>query len=483
MTTPIALRDWRLLAAGCGGLLLLAAAITLHSHWGDFLQWCLATQITLHRYLVMYLLLLNNHQYSGGIWLLVGAFLYGVLHAVGPGHGKFIVTTYLSTNQESLTAARVVPFLGSLLQGVTAILFVFILAVGLNLAAGDLSASRWYVEKISALTIGVFGAYVIFRALQSLWPTKQVIRRLTPAHQHDASCGCGHHGVGQDLQGADWKTRLGVVLAIGVRPCSGAIMILLFANALGIVSWGIAAVMSMALGTALSILGLSLLVHYARHRTVKRLATNHRPRPRAGSADEDPRRSGADPLCRGIVFHRGADQRQRRLYRRWLLARFQQSHQHPQRLIQLLAFTVTESCQQLPFVVDVGFHCGIDPFASGGSQGDQHTAGILRIGQAGNKPAFLQRLQTMGHGTGGNHQRGEELGGRKYERRPGAPQRRQHVKLPAHQIVARKGHFHLRLQQHSASFQATYRPHGAAVEVWPLPLPLGEDAIHGVDRR
>ncbi len=44
-------------------------------------------------------------------------------------------------------------------------------------------------------------------------------------------------------------------------------------------SWGIAAVMSMALGTALSILGLSLLVHYARHRTVKRLATNHRPRP------------------------------------------------------------------------------------------------------------------------------------------------------------------------------------------------------------
>lgn len=70
----IALRDWRLLAAGCGGLLLLAAAITLHSHWGDFLQWCLATQITLHRYLVMYLLLLNNHQYSGGIWLLVGPF-------------------------------------------------------------------------------------------------------------------------------------------------------------------------------------------------------------------------------------------------------------------------------------------------------------------------------------------------------------------------------------------------------------------------
>ncbi len=279
MMIPTSQRDWRLLAAGSGGLLLLAAGITLHSHWSDFLQWCLATQITLHRYLVMYLLLLNNHQYSGGVWLLVGAFLYGVLHAIGPGHGKFIVTTYLSTNQESLTAARVVPFLGSLLQGVSAILFVFILAVGLNLSAGDLSASRWYVEKISALTIAAFGVYVICRALQSLLPGKRRIRALRPAHQHDASCGCGHHGVGHDLQGADWKTRLGVVLAIGARPCSGAIMILLFANALGIVSWGIAAVMTMALGTALSILGLSLAVHYARHRTVTRLTATSRPRP------------------------------------------------------------------------------------------------------------------------------------------------------------------------------------------------------------
>lgn len=88
---------------------------------GAFIQWCSATQITLHRYLVMYLLQLNNHQYSGGFWLLTGAFLYGVLHAIGPGHGKFIVTTYLSTNKESLLAARVVPFVGSLMQGVSAI--------------------------------------------------------------------------------------------------------------------------------------------------------------------------------------------------------------------------------------------------------------------------------------------------------------------------------------------------------------------------
>lgn len=268
MNTFIAKRDGRIPCAAALALLVLAFAFQLHAHWASFLQWCLSTQITLHRYLVMYLLQLNNHQYSGGLWLLTGAFLYGVLHAIGPGHGKFIVTTYLSTNQESPFAARVVPFLGSLMQGVSAILFVFILAVGFNLASGDLSESRWYIEKMSAVLIGCFGAFVLWQALKSLRVQKRRIHTLKPLHIHSADCGCGHHGVGADIAQADWKTRTGVVLAIGARPCSGAIMILLFANALGIVTWGILAVMTMALGTALSILGLSLAVRYARARTV-----------------------------------------------------------------------------------------------------------------------------------------------------------------------------------------------------------------------
>lgn len=268
MTVQRLTSDWRIPGAGLATLLLLAVAFSLHAHWRVFIQWCLATQITLHRYLVMYLLEIHNHQYSGGLWLLGGAFLYGVLHAIGPGHGKFIVTTYLSTNKESLFAARAVPFIGSLMQGVSAIAFVFILAIGLNLASGDLSISRWFVEKISAVMIGLFGAFIIYQACQNLRPRRPIISSLKPLHTHDEHCGCGHHGVGMTLAESDWKTRLGVILAIGARPCSGAIMILMFANALGMVTWGMAAVMTMALGTGLSILGLSLAVRYARERTV-----------------------------------------------------------------------------------------------------------------------------------------------------------------------------------------------------------------------
>lgn len=254
MTARSLSRGWGLSSALFFVALTLAGAALLYSHWGDFIQWCLQMQIALHRYLVLYLLQLNNGQYSGGVWLISGAFIYGVLHAIGPGHGKFVVATWSCTAGRSQAATRLVPFIGSLMQGVSAIVFVFVLAVGFNLAAGDLSLSRWYVEKISAVMIGGFGGWIIWRAL----------RGLKSSHTHADNCGCGHHHHAAPSPDGSWKEALGVIFAIGARPCSGAIMILLFANALGIVTWGMAAVMCMAFGTALSIMGLSLAAGHLR---------------------------------------------------------------------------------------------------------------------------------------------------------------------------------------------------------------------------
>lgn len=252
MTARTLSRGWSISSALFFATLALVAAVLLYNHWGAFIQWCLDLQIALHRYLVLYLLQLNDAQYQGGIWLISGAFIYGVLHAVGPGHGKFVVATWSSTAKRTKTATRLVPFFGSLMQGVSAILFVFILAIGFNLAAGDLSQSRWYVEKVSAVLIGGFGGWIIWCAL----------RGLKARHAHN--CGCGHHHHPSSHADGGWKDALGVMLAIGARPCSGAIMILLFANALGILTWGIAAVMCMSLGTALSVMGLSLAVQHFR---------------------------------------------------------------------------------------------------------------------------------------------------------------------------------------------------------------------------
>ncbi|MDU4095586.1 MAG: hypothetical protein E7H57_20315, partial [Pantoea sp.] len=226
--------------------LLALLALVCWWNWDALLAWSLATQITLHRYLVLHLLQINNGQYSGGLWLLFFTFLYGVLHAVGPGHGKFVVTTWLSTQQQASPALRAVPLVGSLIQGLSAILFVFVLAVGFNLVSGDLSLSRWIMEKVSALLIAAFGGWMLLRGLRafpfaarnatSATQPPAVALRYTPiamqasadavtrpssddtvSHPysaHDAQCGCGHHHIPL-VQPTNWKELLGVIAAIG----------------------------------------------------------------------------------------------------------------------------------------------------------------------------------------------------------------------------------------------------------------------------
>lgn len=68
-----------------------------------------------------------------------------------------------------------------------------------------------------------------------------------------------HHAVGPaDLKG-NWREQLGVVLAVGLRPCSGALVVMVFALSQGLLAAGIAAVLLMGLGTAITVAALATL--------------------------------------------------------------------------------------------------------------------------------------------------------------------------------------------------------------------------------
>lgn len=253
-------------------LAILAALAVLFSHWTEFLAWSLQTQIQLHRLLVTHLLQINSGQYSAGLWLIGVTFIYGILHAVGPGHGKFVVTTWLTTHQPPRGVALSVPFLGSLVQGLSAIAFVVILAVGFNLTTGDLSSSRWYLEKTSSLFIAALGVMMMVQA----WRGRSQLRHAhqhqhEPKHEHEHEheqhlAGCGHHH-GITVESVDnWKAWIGIIIATGVRPCSGALTVLLFSSVIGITRWGMFAVMTMALGTGMALVALALFVRHFRHR-------------------------------------------------------------------------------------------------------------------------------------------------------------------------------------------------------------------------
>ena len=101
----------------------------------------------------------NQDPIYAGSSLILISFLYGVFHALGPGHGKFIITGYLSTHQSKLSASMKLTFLSSLMQGVVAVSATSVVVVALNLSSAYFSMSQLWLER------GAFGL-ILFLGVQ-----------------------------------------------------------------------------------------------------------------------------------------------------------------------------------------------------------------------------------------------------------------------------------------------------------------------------
>lgn len=215
----------------------------------------------------------ENPTKAGGS-LLIFSFVYGVLHALGPGHGKIVITTWLATHPSKLKSSIGLTLASSLLQGLVAIALVVVVLTVLQLPARQLHMSSFWLEKGSYALVGVLGGLLCWRAIKKLRALlrKPTFKAFTAHHVHDAHCGCGHQHLPtqEQLQDTDdWRARLMIILSMGMRPCSGAIMVLLFSKVIGVFSWGVASALAMAAGTSLTITSLALLVHSFRQLAVK----------------------------------------------------------------------------------------------------------------------------------------------------------------------------------------------------------------------
>jgi len=215
----------------------------------------------------------ENPTKAGGS-LLAFSFIYGVLHALGPGHGKIVITTWLATHPSKLKSSIGLTLASSLLQGGVAIALVVVVLSLLRLPARQLHMSSFWLEKGSYALVGVLRLILCWRALKKLRALlkKPTFKSFTPHHVHDEHCGCGHQHVPTQEQlqnGDDWRARLMIILSMGMRPCSGAIMVLLFSKIIGVFGWGMLSALAMAAGTSLTISSLALLVHSFRQLAVK----------------------------------------------------------------------------------------------------------------------------------------------------------------------------------------------------------------------
>ena len=209
---------------------------------------------------------------QAGVTLMLFSLAYGVLHALGPGHGKVVISTFLATHPAKLKTSLKLTLLAALLQGSVAIVLVTLMLVVLQTSSRQMHLGSYWLEKGSYLLVVALGIWVGWRALRTLHQQlrtkpKMQIHAIRPQHQHDEHCGCGHAhlpSAAQMDQAVSGKTQALVVFSMGLRPCSGAIMMLLFAKVIGVYAWGVASAVAMAMGTALTVSALGLLVQRSR---------------------------------------------------------------------------------------------------------------------------------------------------------------------------------------------------------------------------
>lgn len=249
--------------------------------WQRLSFWLLQQQRNLHRQLAEQLELLQARpslNTAGGFLLL--SFLYGVFHAAGPGHGKAVMTSYLLTQPTRLKQALLLSVLASMLQAVTAVLLVTLLVQVLNLLAREAFSSVRYVELFSFLLVALLGLALMLRSVlqrmragRATEPASytfvaddaQGMRQAAVLNSAACSqCGKVHHVAPQQLLDVSFWQQVGLLLSIGLRPCSGAVLVLVVANLLNLWWVGVAATLVMAVGTSLTVACLALLAVKAR---------------------------------------------------------------------------------------------------------------------------------------------------------------------------------------------------------------------------
>lgn len=203
-------------------------------------------------------------------------FGYGFAHAVGPGHGKFLLGAYGAGNDVPLARMAGIGLAASLAQGLSAIALVYggVLIFDASREALQIAGDVW-LERASLIAIALIGLWLMSRATRKMLRQTFAAPVAVAGHAHQGGCeGCGHrHGPEAHEVAAltGWRDTALLVGAIAIRPCTGALFVLILTWRMGLVWQGMVAVLVMALGTASVTIGVGGAAVLARQGTLDRL--------------------------------------------------------------------------------------------------------------------------------------------------------------------------------------------------------------------
>ncbi|MGX9393952.1 nickel/cobalt transporter (plasmid) [Nitrobacteraceae bacterium UC4446_H13] len=310
-------------AASAQGLSFGPRQSTALSPSAGFFGWIFSQQAAFYRSLSN--LIRDSKNNGSAVWGLFGlSFLYGIFHAAGPGHGKSVISSYLVANNETWRRGVALSFVSAMLQSVVAVAIVAIGAGLLEVTAKAMGDTVRIIEIVSYCLVVFIGlrlfwvkgrsfvrSYHEFTRPKSLGAAaaEPVELRISDAPSLSDSCSCGHHHHGhhhhdhphqhadhpseqnvhdhhhhdhcdhdhasawghshgpepQELAGpGGWRRGLTAVLAVGARPCSGAIIVLVFALSQDLFWTGVGATFLMGVGTAITVAAIATLAVCAR---------------------------------------------------------------------------------------------------------------------------------------------------------------------------------------------------------------------------
>lgn len=244
---------------------------------------------------------------TAGLWLAALSFIYGILHAVGPGHGKAVISAYVLANRETARNGALLAMVSALAQAVSAVALVSVAAILLGATSIVMTKVAEWFEIGSFALISGLGVWLVYRkivvpagarfaerfapviiagatagseAVELSFGTDVACRHgnlLRPGTTGGAvACGCGHaHVPAPELTSGrlDWRKASSAIAAVGFRPCTGALIVLVFSLSQGIYLAGVLSTFVMALGTGFTVAALTLAAVSARGLTLRLAAT------------------------------------------------------------------------------------------------------------------------------------------------------------------------------------------------------------------
>jgi len=202
--------------------------------YNSFIQTITSWQYELNRIVATNLRSVDDFNLIGISTVLGIAFIYGVIHAAGPGHGKALVGFYFLKQGGSVKKAFKMGYMIAIIHAISALVLTFSLFYIIKTIFSKAFHNINHISMtISAILIIIVGLYLIYEAYSGRRCSDKLIKQ-------------------------NKKSNFAVALSAGIVPCPGVMTITLFAISLGHIITGVATaiVMSIGMGLTISLAGI-----------------------------------------------------------------------------------------------------------------------------------------------------------------------------------------------------------------------------------